>query len=84
MKSRGMDETKIQKIQRSYRHRNQRLFRSADASLPVKWAADDAEIYSFDVSERRDQGQPNVTVKHTAASYYASRYDIPLRFPKMP
>ena len=81
-----MDAKKIQKIQRCDRRRNQRVFKATQTNEPsIIWAADDETLYSFEAAvERGEDGQPTRTERLTVASYYASRYDIRLRFPKMP
>lgn len=61
----------------------------------IRWAADDPEQHSFDVTPRAPRGgvvqgeegeapPPPPPVTHTVASYFLDRYGIRLQYPKMP
>ena len=83
-RSEGMDETKIKKIQKRDR-RNLHVYKSTNTNeTSIIWVADDETLHSFPVAVEQDLGKPSRTEMHTVASYYEMKYDIRLRYPKMP
>ena len=53
-----------------------------NANQRIIWGADDPALYSFPERKRIDDGvEPRV---YTVFSYYKERYNVALRYPKMP
>jgi hypothetical protein len=50
----------------------------------IMWAADDPEVYQFAVRRKDEEGNEVVGESTTVCDYYRERYDIKLKFPKMP
>ena len=66
---------------------NRRLMKLSN-TVPLEtnivWAADDPNLFSFEFEFRNAQGEREESRNITVAEYFATRYDIRLKYPKMP
>jgi hypothetical protein len=80
MKDKGKTDEDINRMSLTVRM-NKTMKRLDDATTEgIMWGADDPSVHKFEVKDR--DGENPVT--HTVASYFKERYNIVLRYPKMP
>ncbi len=82
MRAKGLSDEQIDRKNMRVRRNKKMKEDPAHGNMKIIWGADDPELYSFEERKKEDDGVP--PRKYTVFSYNRERYNITLRFPKMP